>query len=60
MTLEQFRSRVTTYLKRTGISPTTFGREVLNDPAWVSRLLNGLEPKERTRDKVLAAMKSPR
>lgn len=58
MTLEQFRARVAAYLKRTGISPTTFGRDVLGDSAWVLRLMKGAEPKERTRNKVLAAIKA--
>lgn len=57
MTVEQFRIRVASYLRKTGISPTTFGRDVLNDSAWVSRLMGGLEPKERTRNKVLEAMR---
>lgn len=58
MTIEQFRLRVASYLKRNNIAPSAFGREVLNDPAWVQRLLDGLEPKERTRDKVIAAMRA--
>lgn len=58
MTLEQFRARVAAYLKRTGISPTTFGRDVMGDSAWVHRLMDGAEPKERTRDKVLKAIKA--
>lgn len=57
MTIEQFRIRVASYLRRNNIAPTAFGREVMGDPAWVSRLLDGAEPKERTRNKVLAAMK---
>ena len=57
VTLDQFRIRVLAYLRKNKIKPSTFGREVLNDPAWVSRLADGLEPKERTREKVLRAMK---
>ncbi len=57
MTTDQFRLRVASFLKRNKIAHTTFGRKVLNDPAWISRLLDGFEPKERTRDKVIKAMK---
>lgn len=57
MTLDQFRVRVASYLIRKKIAPTAFGRKVLNDPAWVSRLMAGFEPKERTRQKVLDAMR---
>ena len=57
MTVEQFRVQVASYIKRNKIAPTAFGRKGLGDPAWVSRLMDGLEPKERTRDLVLKAMK---
>lgn len=57
MTLEQFRNQVLSHLRRNKIKPSAFGRMVLNDPAWVSRLIAGLEPKERTRAKVLRAMR---
>ncbi len=57
MTTDQFRLRVASFLKRNNIAHTAFGRKVMNDPAWVSRLLDGFEPKERTRDKVIQAMK---
>jgi len=57
MTIEQFRIRLASFLKRNNIKPTTFGRDVLGDSAWVGRVLAGREPKERTRNKVLQAMK---
>lgn len=57
MTVKQFRSLVLAHLKRTGIKPSTFGRDVMGDSAWVYRLKAGLEPKEKTRNKVLEAMK---
>jgi hypothetical protein len=57
MTIEQFRIRVSTHLKRNNIAPTAFGRKVMGDPAWVHRLLSGSEPKERTRNLVIKAMK---
>lgn len=58
MTLEQFRSRVLAYIERNNIAPSAFGRQVLNDPAWVGRLKAGFEPKERTRKKVLNAIRT--
>lgn len=57
MTTEQFRLRVAAFIKRNNIAPSAFGRKVMGDPAWVYRLLDGFEPKERTRAKVLEAMK---
>ena len=59
MTLEQFRARVASYIKRNNIAPTRFGRLVMNDPAWVGRFIEGFsEPKERTRKRVLDAIKA--
>lgn len=59
MTVAQFRVCVASFLKRNDIAPATFGRKALGDPSWVFRLLNdNLEPKEATRNKVLAAMKA--
>ena len=58
MTLDQFRIQVASYIKRNNITPSRFGRLVLGDSAWVFRLMDGFEPKERTRAKVLAAMKA--
>lgn len=57
MTLEQFRIRVASYLHRNKIAPSTFGRKVLKDPAWFDDLMEGREPREATREKVLKAMK---
>jgi len=59
MTKEQFRLRVMSFIKRNNIAPTAFGRKVMGDPAWTHRLIDGFsEPKERTRQKVIEAMKS--
>lgn len=58
MTIDQFRVQVASYIKRNNIAPSRFGRRVMGDSAWVYRLMNGFEPKERTRQKVLAAMKA--
>lgn len=58
MTIEQFRLRVAAYIKRKNIAPTAFSRTVMGDPAWFSRLMAGAEPKEKTRNKVLEAMRN--
>lgn len=58
LSLAQFRIRVGSYLKRNKIAPSAFGRKVLGDPAWVSRLMDGAEPKEATKVKVLEAMRN--
>ena len=57
MTLEQFRAKVETFLRKSGEKPSTFGRRALSDPSWVKRLRGGLEPKESTRTKVLDAIR---
>lgn len=36
------------FLRRSGMPPTRFGREALNDPRFVSDLRNGREPGART------------
>ncbi len=58
MTTEQLRVRVAAFLKRNNIAPSDFGRRVMGDSAWVFRFLDGFEPKERTRAKVLDAMRT--
>jgi len=37
----KLRRRIELYLKRTQTSPTRFGREVLNDPNFISELRRG-------------------
>lgn len=36
--------RIQYYLRRTGVPPTRFGREVVNDPRFVLDLRKGREP----------------
>ena len=40
------------YLRRTGVKPTRFGREVVNDPRLVFDLRMGREPRAKTVEKV--------
>lgn len=48
------RRRIELYLKRSGLPPTRFGREALNDPRFVSDLREGREVGERTASRVHA------
>jgi hypothetical protein len=57
--MQQFRALVASYIKRNNSAPSTFGRKVMSDPTWVAKLMAGLEPKERNRNKVLRAMQKP-
>lgn len=56
MSLEQFRVKVEEYLATAGISPTAFGRRFAGDPLFVFQLREGREPREATRERVLAGM----
>ncbi len=42
------------HLRRTGTTPTRFGREAVRDPRFVRDLRAGREPRRRTADRVLA------
>lgn len=44
---------VTSYLAKTGMPESTFGRTVAKDPRLVSDLRNGRAPRQATRAKVL-------
>jgi ketosteroid isomerase-like protein len=48
------RQRIERFLKRTGMTPSRFGREVLNDSHFVSKLREGRRVREKTRIKVKA------
>lgn len=41
-------TRVRSYIARTGMAQTVFGRAVLNDPRLVGDLINGRQPGRRT------------
>lgn len=55
MTLEQlFHSRVSAFLRRTGMRPTTFGLRALGDPNLMRQIDDGRSPSLRTADRLLA------
>lgn len=52
MMMDQFRRDVEAYLSETGMAPSRFGRNILNDPGFVYRLRNGGECRPSTIDKI--------
>lgn len=48
------RRRIELYLRRTKMAPTRFGIEVTGERAFVSRLRNGAEPRDKTVAKITA------
>lgn len=55
MTLEgQFKSLVSAFLGRSGLSPTAFGIQALGDPNLMREVRRGRSPSLRTADRVLA------
>ena len=51
---QQFDSRVSAFLGRTGLSPTTFGMKALGDPNLMRQIEGGRSMSLRTADRVLA------
>jgi hypothetical protein len=47
-------TRIQRHLRRTGLSPTAFGRRAVNDPRFVHDLRNGRKPGPRIQARVLA------
>ncbi len=54
----QFSKRVSTFLNRTGLSPTRFGRMALGDPNLMRQIDGGRSLTLRTADRVLAFISS--
>lgn len=53
---QQFRSRVSAFLRRTSLRPTTFGQKALGDPNLLRQIDRGRSPSLRTADRVLEFM----
>ena len=51
---QQFNSRVSSFLRRTGMKPTTLGMRAVGDPGLMRRIALGRSPSLRTADRVLA------
>ena len=50
--------RVEVYLRRSGVSPTRFGREAVRDPQFVFDLRKGREPGPRVTRRVRAYLEA--
>ena len=53
---EHFKSQVEQYLETSGMKPTAFGMQAVNDPSFVARLQSGRNCKVETIDRVLTWM----
>lgn len=51
-----FLEQIDAYLERTGMTPTVFSVHAMSNPMFVSRLREGVKPRENTIQKVLAFM----
>ena len=51
---EQFNTRVSAFLGRTGLRPTTLGMRAVGDPSLLRQIERGRSPSLRTADRVLA------
>lgn len=51
---QQFNSRVSAFLSRTGMKPTALGMKAVGDPSLMRRIDLGRSPSLRTADRVLA------
>ena len=47
-------SMIERYLRNSGVAPTRFGRDAVNDPRFVLDLRNGREPRASTAERVIA------
>lgn len=52
MTTEAFLKEIEEFLDRTDMRHTTFGKAVMNDPSFVTRMRNGGNPTMKTIEKV--------
>lgn len=55
---EQFIADVERFLKRSGMTPTAFGKEALNDPSFIPDLRGGRKPGLGSVDKVYEFMRA--
>ena len=53
-----FMARVDAFLERTGVGPTTLGRQAVGDPNLVRQLRHGRSPTLATADQLLAFMEA--
>lgn len=56
--IQTFLTEIETFLARTQMSPTRFGKRFAGDPLFVFQLRSGREPRSDTRKRVLEAMRA--
>lgn len=56
MTVAEFRQTVERFIKDHDLTPTEFGKQYASDPGFVFALRDGREPRESTRDNILARL----
>lgn len=56
MTNNEFKNAVEEFVKRTGMSATSFGIKAKNDPSFYNRIMSGQEVKEKGKERVLKFM----
>lgn len=49
---DQLLADIEAFLTRTGMDPSRFGRDAMNDPAFVPRLRDGADVRARTVDRI--------
>jgi predicted transcriptional regulator len=54
--IETFINTVEAFIRKKGITPTSFGKRYARDPLFVFQLREGREPRSKTRQKVLEAI----
>lgn len=54
ITTDSFRHRIETYIKRSGMTATDFGRLAVGDCSFILQLRRGRSPRLKTVEKVLA------
>jgi len=52
LTAQEFRNEIETFLAKTGMSATAFGRAAVNDPNFVGDLANGRTPSLRLVERI--------
>lgn len=60
MLMDTFKNEVEAFLAETGMAPTTFGREAVKDPGFVTRLRKGSRCWPETQEKCSSFMDARR
>ena len=55
---KEFIDKIDEFLKKTGMSVSTFGKKAKGDPSFYTRIKNGMEVKESGKSRVLDFMQN--